>query len=188
MSPTRAEQAEKTRRAVLDTARLLFAEHGFDGTSLQMIADAMGVTKANVYYYFRTKTAILEALLDNNIAVFDVLLTTAGTIRGKRARLEHLVDGFVGQVVANRMISPLSRTDPGLLRHERIQRALDEQAERALRLLFGDQPTADDQAAYFLASDLGSVVRRLAHLSDEELRDTLRRLCLRVLRGTSASG
>jgi len=47
MSPTRAEQAEKTRQAVLDTARKLSLEH--DATSLQLIADTMGVTKANVY-------------------------------------------------------------------------------------------------------------------------------------------
>lgn len=181
MSPTRAEQAEKTRQAVLDTARRLFADHGFDATSLQMIADSMGVTKANVYYYFHTKIEILEALLDANIAAFETMLATAETIRGKRDRTEFMVKGFVEQVVANRTISPLSRTDPGMLRHRRIQQALDEQAERGLRLIFGDHPTVDQEAAYFLVSDVGQVMRRLAQLSDDELRATLTRLCLRVL-------
>ncbi|MEU7857539.1 TetR/AcrR family transcriptional regulator [Nonomuraea sp. NPDC049141] len=182
MSPTRAEQAEKTRQAVLDTARRLFVEHGFDATSLQMIADTMGVTKANVYYYFRTKIEILEALLDVSIAAFDAMLDTAETIRGKRARMEYLVDGFVDQVIANRSIAPLSQTDPGTRRHDRIKRTLDEQAERGLHLLFGDQPTVDEQAAYFMANDLGPAIRRLTHLSDDELRTTLKRLCLRLLR------
>jgi AcrR family transcriptional regulator len=71
MSPTRAEQAEQTRQAVLVTAQRLFAEHGFDATSLQLIADTMGVTKANVYYYFHTKIEILEALLDRSSTAFD---------------------------------------------------------------------------------------------------------------------
>src|SRR6266487_4798673 len=114
MSPTRAEQAEKTRQAALATARRLFAEHGFDATSLQMIADAMGVTKANVYYYFRTKLEILEALLDVSITAFDTLLDQAEAITDRQARLEFLVDGFVDQVVANRSIAPLSQTDPGM--------------------------------------------------------------------------
>jgi AcrR family transcriptional regulator len=48
MGSSRAEQAERTRAAVLDTARRLFAERGFDATSLQLIADTMGVQKANV--------------------------------------------------------------------------------------------------------------------------------------------
>ena len=62
MPTTRAEQAERTRQAVLATARGLFAERGFEGTSLQAIADATGVRKANVYYYFRTKGDILASL------------------------------------------------------------------------------------------------------------------------------
>jgi AcrR family transcriptional regulator len=181
MSPTRAEQAEKTRQAALTTARRLFAEHGFDATSLQMIADAMGVTKANVYYYFRTKLEILEALLDVSITAFDTLLDQAEAITDRQARLEFLVDGFVDQVVANRSIAPLSQTDPGMRRHERLRRTLDEQTERGLRLLFGDQPTLDEQAAFWMANDLWPAMRRLTDLSDDDLRATLRRLCLRLL-------
>ncbi|HEX3792314.1 MAG TPA: TetR/AcrR family transcriptional regulator [Pseudonocardiaceae bacterium] len=36
----------------------------------------MGVTKANVYYYFHTRIEILEALLDRGIAAFDTMLAT----------------------------------------------------------------------------------------------------------------
>ena len=179
---TRAAQAERTRQAVLDTARLLFLEHGFDATSLQLIADTMGVTKANVYYYFRTKIAILEALLDTNVAALTALLDEAEKIEDRRARAEFLVDGFVGEVVsAHRTVAPMSRTDPIVRRHEGISRRLDDLAERGLRLLFGDEPTPTDQAAYWLLNDLGPVTRRLTGLPDDELRETLRRLCLRVL-------
>jgi AcrR family transcriptional regulator len=179
--PTRAEQAERTKQAVLATAQRLFAEHGFDATSLQLIADTMGVAKANVYYYFRTKIEILEALLERTITAFDAMLTAATAIDDRTARIEYLVDGFVDQVVAARAISPLSQTDPGARRHERIRHALDEQAERGLRVMFGDDPTIDERAAYYLATDPGPALHHLTHLPDGELRDTLRRLCLRVL-------
>jgi AcrR family transcriptional regulator len=180
---TRAAQAERTRQAVLDTARRLFVEHGYDATSLQTIADTMGVTKANVYYYFRTKVAILEALLDTNVAALTALLDEAETLNGKHARLEFLVDGFVNEVVnAHRTVAPMSRTDPIVRRHEGISQRLDALADRGLHLLFGDDPTPDEQAAYWMLNDLGPATRRLTHLPDDELRDTLRNLCLRVLR------
>jgi AcrR family transcriptional regulator len=179
---TRAAQAEKTRQTVLDTARRLFLEHGFDATSLQQIADTMGVTKANVYYYFRTKIAILEALLDTNVVALTALLDAAEQISDRRARAELLVDGFVGEVVAaHRTVAPMSRTDPIVRRHEGISRRLDELAERGLHLMFGDRPTHAEQAAFWLLNDLGPVTRHLTDLPDDELRDTLKALCMRVL-------
>jgi len=183
MSPTRAEQAEKTRKTVLETARRLFTEHGFDATSLQLIADTMGVTKANVYYYFRTKIEILEALLEGTVAALSAMLDQAEKIKGKQARLEFMVDGFVDHVVrAHRTIAPMNRADPIIRRHEGISHRLDELSERGLHLLFGDTPTLDQQAAYAMLSDLGPATRSLSHLSDDEMRAILRRLCLRVAR------
>jgi AcrR family transcriptional regulator len=183
MSPTRAEQAEKTRRTVLETARRLFSENGFDATSLQLIADTMGVTKANVYYYFRTKVEILEALLEGTVTALAALLDQAEEITGRRARLEFMVDGFVNQVVvAHRTIAPMNRADPIIRRHEEISRRLDELSERGLHLLFGDDPSLDQQAAYAMLGDLGPVMRRLTHLPDDELRAILKRLCRRLVR------
>jgi len=41
----------------------LLTEVGYEATSLQMIADEMGLTKAAVYYHFRAKTDILHAIM-----------------------------------------------------------------------------------------------------------------------------
>ena len=65
MSPRSATLAVATARAqrrTIDVALELFADHGVGGTSLQMIADALGVTKAAVYHQFRTKDEIVLAV------------------------------------------------------------------------------------------------------------------------------
>jgi AcrR family transcriptional regulator len=51
-----------TTQVILDTATRLFAEHGYDATSLRQIADAVGTTKAALYYHFPAKEDLLLAL------------------------------------------------------------------------------------------------------------------------------
>jgi AcrR family transcriptional regulator len=51
--------------SILQAATRLFIERGFDGTSMYEIADALGVTRTAIYYYFKNKEAILVALTDN---------------------------------------------------------------------------------------------------------------------------
>jgi len=53
------------RKAVLDAASRLFIEKGFRGTSINDIADAVGVTRTALYYYFPSKESILVALTDD---------------------------------------------------------------------------------------------------------------------------
>lgn len=60
-----AHSAARTR--VLDAALDLFATHGVSGTSLQMIADAVGITKAAVYHQFRTKEQIVIAVTEREL-------------------------------------------------------------------------------------------------------------------------
>jgi AcrR family transcriptional regulator len=179
---TRAEQAERTRRLVLETAQRLFAEHGYDATSLQMIADAMGVRKANVYYYFHTKAEILEAAVAPTFDAMRQLLDEGEAIRGKRERTERLVAGFAELMVASRAITALTMSDPVLRRQKEVDAPVLELRARAERLLFGDDPTPDERLAYYLINAVPDFVAELAHLSDEELRDTLTRTCRRLLR------
>lgn len=53
-----------TREQILDAARDLFLEHGYDKASLREVADEVGVTKAALYYHFRSKEDLLVALLE----------------------------------------------------------------------------------------------------------------------------
>src|SRR5207247_6401989 len=100
------------RQQILQTAQRLFAERGYDATSLQMIADEMGLTKAAVYYHFRAKNEILQAAMQPGIERLEALLDDAAAIRGRRARLEFLVSGCAAFLVQPRQYAALAATDP----------------------------------------------------------------------------
>ena len=68
----------------------LFARHGVGGTSLQMIADSLEVTKAAVYHQFHTKEAIVLAVLETHLQPLEKAAladaeSAGGTLRAPRA-------------------------------------------------------------------------------------------------------
>jgi AcrR family transcriptional regulator len=58
-----------TTERILDAAERLFANHGFEGTSIRDIVDAAQVNLAAVHYHFRSKEALLEAVLTRRISI-----------------------------------------------------------------------------------------------------------------------
>jgi TetR/AcrR family transcriptional regulator len=59
MARTRATDYDDKRRAILDRSAELFAEHGYDRASMSKIAEACGVSKANLYHYYNDKEELL---------------------------------------------------------------------------------------------------------------------------------
>jgi AcrR family transcriptional regulator len=183
----RAAQAERTRRQILETAQRLFTEHGYDATSLQMIADEMGLTKAAVYYHFRAKTDILHAAMQPGIQRLEALLDEAATIRGRRARIDHLVDGFVDFLVQHRLYAAMASTDPAAKRNK-LDSEKNTLAQRALLTLFyGDNPTGAERLAFGVLFFIPECLPDLADLTDDELREALQTTILRMLRVPSGS-
>jgi TetR/AcrR family acrAB operon transcriptional repressor len=58
------EEALVTREGILDAAECCFREQGMSGTSLEAIALRAGVTRGAVYWHFRNKTDVLEAVIN----------------------------------------------------------------------------------------------------------------------------
>ncbi len=58
-----AEPSQEARRRILDAAQSLFAELGYDATPTKRIAEDAGVPQGLLFYYFRTKEGLLEALV-----------------------------------------------------------------------------------------------------------------------------
>jgi AcrR family transcriptional regulator len=59
----REEYAEATRRALLDAARAIFTEEGYQETNIEAIARAARVTRGAFYYYFEDKKALFDAVV-----------------------------------------------------------------------------------------------------------------------------
>jgi AcrR family transcriptional regulator len=183
---TRAVQAERTRQQILETAQRLFAELGYDATSLQMIADEMGLTKAAVYYHFRVKSEILHAAMAPGIQRLEALLDEAGVIRGRRARMEYLVNGFVEFLVQHRQYAVMAATDPAARRNKQDSESATLR-RRGLTLLFGDNPTGAERLSFSALFFIPDCLPELVDLTDEELREALQSTVLRILRVPSAA-
>ncbi len=61
----RAPKPPSTRERIQQTAIALFSEHGYEHTSLREIAEQLGVTKAALYYHFKTKEDIAASFFDS---------------------------------------------------------------------------------------------------------------------------
>src|SRR5215472_312111 len=59
----------QTRERILDSAERLFADHGFEGASIRAIVEDARVNLAAVHYHFKSKEALLEAVLTRRITV-----------------------------------------------------------------------------------------------------------------------
>jgi AcrR family transcriptional regulator len=61
----KAAQYEQTRRQLLDIARRLFAAHGFAGAGTEEVVQQAGVTRGALYYHFRDKRALFQAVVED---------------------------------------------------------------------------------------------------------------------------
>ena len=172
----------KTR--IVDAAVALFAEHGVGGTSLQMIADAIGVTKAAVYHQFKTKDEIVLAVAEAELARLEAVLDVAETAPTPEQARDALVGGIVDLAVERRHMENTLLGDPVLVRffahHEPFRRLMD----RLYRLLMGGDTGSDARlpAAMLTAAIGGAVMHPLvADLDDDTLRAELLRLARRFL-------
>lgn len=90
-----------TKEKILDAAERLFAEHGFDATSHRMITSAAGVNLAAVNYHFRSKEALLEAVVARRIGPLNrkrLELLDAFEAAGN-PKLEDIIRAFVEPVL-----------------------------------------------------------------------------------------
>ncbi len=59
MARKRANDYDDKRQAILDRSAVLFSAHGYDRASMNKIAEACGVSKANLYHYYKDKEGLL---------------------------------------------------------------------------------------------------------------------------------
>src|SRR5258706_7919938 len=88
------ERRTDTRKLIRAVALELFAEQGYEKTSLREIAERLGVTKAAVYYHYRTKEEILSSLLDEHLAGMDAVVEWAKGLPPGRERRRAVLERY----------------------------------------------------------------------------------------------
>ena len=176
--------ATPAQQRIVAAAVELFAEHGVGGTSLQMIADTVGVTKAAVYHQFKTKEEIVVAAAEAELARVETAIDAAEAEPTRERAREVLVERMVDLAVERRRMESTLLGDPVIVRffadHEPFRAVMN----RLYRLLASDAagPDARLSAAMFTAAIGGAVMHPLvADLDDATLRPQLLRLARRFL-------
>lgn len=100
-----AQTKAATRKTILETARRLFAEKGFEGTRTRDIAEAAGIASGTLFNYFETKEAIVACL------AAEAVTSVPGA--GDAETLEE--DLFALVAVGMRKLKPLRKHLPALL-------------------------------------------------------------------------
>jgi TetR/AcrR family transcriptional regulator len=127
-------KAQRTRAAILAAAEGLFARRGYAATRLEDVAEAVGVKRAALFYHFRDKQALYDAVIEDAFGGLVASLAAALSAGGPIAlRCERAVESWVDAVVTRPALARL------ILRHaadaeERPTTPLFPAAERLLRL------------------------------------------------------
>jgi AcrR family transcriptional regulator len=142
-----------TRERILDVALDLFVDRGYDKTSLREIAERLGVTKAALYYHFRSKEDILMALHQRLHGLFDAAMERLGGLTSDPDAWPGVFDYLIGDMLANREL---------ILMHQRNQAAFEELHRK------------DHQSAH---DDLEAQFRRILTDPSVSVRDKIRLTC-----------
>jgi TetR/AcrR family acrAB operon transcriptional repressor len=97
------QEAQQTRHALLDAAEAVFEQRGVAGTSLQEVAEAAGVTRGAVYWHFRDKADLYNAMMDRAVLPFEQhwLEPAADDAADPMQRLRDLLFDILGQIAAD---------------------------------------------------------------------------------------
>lgn len=169
---------------IINAALDLFAENGVGGTSLQMIADAIGVTKAAVYHQYKTKDEIVLAAAEAELATLQALIDRAQTEPSRKRVRDALVSGIVDLAVDRRRTVGTIVSDPVIIGFFAEHETFRDVMHRLQRLLVGNEsgPEARVRTAMLLAAISGTVIHPfVVALDDDTLRVELLRLARRFL-------
>ncbi|MCG5444151.1 TetR family transcriptional regulator [Micromonospora sp. NIE79] len=175
-----ADPADDTRTRILRAALDLFAEHGYQRTSLRQIGERLRLTKTAILYHFPAKEHLLAALVEPLVADLEALLDSARTQPTERARWT-VLEGWLDVMLAHRRPLGMLFHDIALIGRGDTYHRLMEVAMRANDLIAG--PNAGRRERVLAVQAVGACsdpVVFFTDVSDEVLRadmlDGVRRL------------
>lgn len=76
LKAAKAHIRAENERLILEAGERIFAQHGFRGSTMQMIADQAGLPKANLHYYFDSKEKLYRCVVEK---IFEIWLQAASS-------------------------------------------------------------------------------------------------------------
>lgn len=86
----------EVRDEILKAATRLFAAHGFDGTSVQSIAEAVGIRKPSLLYHFPSKDELRRCVLDQMLDHWNQELPRLLLAAAREERFEKVMESLIG--------------------------------------------------------------------------------------------
>jgi len=166
----------QTRERIVRAALELFVHNGVHATSLQQIADRLGVTKATVYHQFATKDALVVAVVQPVVDALGALLDQAEPMTDPDERAEVLLRGMVDLVVGQRRLAAFVHGNRAVEDAFRGLPDIQARAHRITELLLGLDPRPERRVAVSVLEGglmLSGTDPTLADLPDDDLRREL---------------
>ena len=190
----RLERGLETRRAIIETAARLFAEHGYAAVSIEAVLAACRLSRGALYHHFQSKEALLEAVFEAvEIDVTNKVLSRTGSASGAIEAVRAGCDAFL-DLTQDPVVRQIMLTDaPSVLGWEKwreiderhafglMKAALEPAAKEA-----GLPATLIDAFAHMLLASLSEVALMIAQADDptmalENGRRAVRELLARIL-------
>ncbi len=173
---------QSTKDAIREAAIRLFSHKGFEQTSLREVADAVGITKASLYYHYASKLdlllAIIEPIFDDMNSVVDELdgvayspeLAREVLERQLRTMLRHRTAGAMCVRDTVAIVNAIGDRHPDLL----------DTHERLCRWLAGPEPTDEALLRASSALEVLSTVLWSKELVPDAADDVIERVLLDI--------
>ncbi|MEE8600720.1 TetR/AcrR family transcriptional regulator [Euzebya tangerina] len=173
------------RQRILQTAGRLFAERGYDATSVRQIAAELGIANPSLYHHFPSKGDLLAELLRGPLDRVTSALAEAEDLTGE-ARTRRIVEGMVQAVLLHGGVAATALQSPAGT-SEDVRRALADAGRPDVTSVLASTITTDRQELR-ISMAMGAVegaIRGLAEASGEadptDLQHDIVELVMRLL-------
>ncbi|CAM3980393.1 TetR/AcrR family transcriptional regulator [Nocardiopsis rhodophaea] len=144
-----ARRQTDTRAEIRDVALELFAQRGFEKTSLREIAERLDITKAALYYHFPSKMDLLREVVNPLLTDVPAMLDAAEQAPGAEPR--RILEGYFDVIARHRVVFMAMLTDLGSLARLDVMPAIFVWRDRLQALLVGPNPSPADAARVTVA-------------------------------------
>ncbi|HEX4818339.1 MAG TPA: helix-turn-helix domain-containing protein [Nonomuraea sp.] len=177
---------EDTRTRIQEIALRLFTEQGYEATSLREIAEELGVTKAALYYHFKTKDDIVASLVDLRIAELEELLAWTRSRPKTAETRRELLERYAENLRLPRTLEVarfLERNQTAMRDHPKLKRMRETMMALTRELGSpGDTPVERiSHAMAFFALHAGKWLTQESGLSEDEVDKASMEVARRLL-------